>query len=204
LIIINAEPFVGGTFIDTSGYARVVTNVGVTQSAAQVWKGTQSMEFNAGADNLSIPDDPVWTFPGDFTISVWVYVVAYPPANFYIFSQEAGIAWRLYLGPTGSTGWTIWNGGATPFAVITGAGLFPTAAWAHVEVSRVGNTGRIWIDGINRATDATAAGAAGDSAVDPSLGSGASPGVVGYYDAWTITSGGWPRSRNRSPPNRRW
>jgi len=207
LTIINAEPFAGGTFIDTSSYARVVTNVGVTQSAAQVKFGTQSMRVDAVNDKISIPDDPVWMLPTDFSISVWVYIPNVPGTIVYFFSQESAVAWRLAMQPSRQVIWTMWDAGAVNFFTITSAiGVVPLSSWVLVEVTRRGNTGNIWINGTSVGTDATAAGVAGDSAVDPSMNKGTPSNGLddGYYDAWTITSGGWAWNRNHSPPNRRW
>jgi len=207
LIIINAEPFVGGTFIDSSSYARVVTNVGVTQSAAQVKFGTQSMLIDANADKISIPDDPVWMLPTDFNVSVWIYVAAWPGVISYLFSQGGGVAWRGLLRNTGQVNWDMWDAGAVNyFSVASAAAAFPVGSWVLVEVSRRGDSGALWLNGTSVATDATAAGIAGDSAVDPSMNAGVpTTGLInGYFDAWTITSGGWAWNRNHTVPNRRW
>jgi hypothetical protein len=203
LVNVNAEPF---PFVDGSAYGRVVTNTSVVQSAAQVKFGAQSALMDANADNLAIPDDPVWMLPADFSLSVWVYAPM-PGADVYVISQSnaAAVAWRLRIQATGVIGWSMWD--AVPaiyFTINSPAATFQANTWMLIEITRNGDVGTMWVDGVSVGVDATAAGVAEDETVPVTLGKGLSNALLGYYDAWMITSGGWAWNRAHSPPNRRY
>jgi len=207
LLNVNAEPFPGGTFLDTSSYARVVTNVGVTQSAAQVWRGTQSIDLDAVGDRLTVPDSDDWRFPGDFSISGYFYGVT--PGGFRIlWEQIIGAGNRAFYHSVSAAGAIQFLGYVGDAAVINinVAGAWIDNTWTHIEVSRYGSTATMWINGVLVGSDATSSGVIDDcnGALYAAGALIASPSLVSYRDAITITSGGWVWNRNHSVPNRRW
>ena len=207
LLSVAAEPFVGGTFIDSSSYARVVTNGGVTQSAVQVKFGTQSMENDNIADRISVPDSPDWTLPRNFTIAAWYYLPALANVSMVVGQYAGALDRALFYQVTaaGAPRFRAYDGvNAEIITLVAGNVVLPNQ-WQYLEVSRDGDLATLWADGLSAATDATAAGVLQDC-TDPvgttDISIGAAP--IGYFDAWTITSGGWAWNRNHSPPNRRW
>jgi hypothetical protein len=78
LMAVNGDSYAGGTWVDWRA-GRVVTNTDAAQDAATVWRGTNSIGFDAAADQLSVPDSADWAATGDFCESVWLY--ADPPAT---------------------------------------------------------------------------------------------------------------------------
>jgi hypothetical protein len=78
LMSVNGDSYAGGTWVDWRA-GRVVTNTDAAQDAVTVWRGTNSIGFDAAADQLSVPDSEDWAATGDFCESVWLY--ADPPAT---------------------------------------------------------------------------------------------------------------------------
>lgn len=124
---------------------------------------------------------------GDFTVECWIKPSTV--ASFQtIFSHRSGGG-----GNDGLT-FRITNGGvlqafrAAGLNIMTGTTTLSTTAFHHVALSRVGNTWRIFLDGVQEGSNA------GLSGVDVSTGASATS-YIGVYGAFGLTterlSSGW-------------
>jgi len=181
----------------TSG--RVVTNSGVTQSAAQVKFGSKSILTDADADILSVANDSRWSFSGDFSVSAWVYLTG--PIGKELFSHYATIP----------KGWAVIAGNGLNQAQFRGyvAGVLSMVAdgpplianaWAYVEHGR--RESKLYAAGA--LADSTAGGVLDNSGTALRTSQGYSQSMFGCRDAMRITSNGFVFDRVHDPQTRRY
>jgi hypothetical protein len=186
----------GKVVVETVGDARVSTSV--------VKYGDSSMYFDGTGDYLLAPNDPVFDFPDNFTIEMWVNFVNVNSTWQSIISRAYGIAggWRLYKNDGNNQ--LRWYSGLTSVVLTTGSTL-ANNTWHHIAVVRNSGTVTIFIDGINRgsATNATAY-TPGNYALE--IGSGvvtsAFP-MTGYISDLRITKGHARYTANFTPPTQK-
>ena len=208
-LLLKADGANGGTtFTDSSPNAFAVSRTGNTViSTAQSKYGGTSI-YLPGSSALRINDNNAFTFDGDFTIEAWVYMTStsgprsiisqWAPSSF-TFRVDNGrpyIAYRLGISDIGVKGTTT---------------LVSANTWTHVAVSRSGSTIRLFVNGVQDATTATAAGALGNSTNQISIGNllnslggfdtaGGGYAFTGYIDDLRVTKGVARYTANFTPP----
>lgn len=174
------------TFTDTSSFARAISRTGNSQISNVRQKiGATSILLDGVGDSLTVPDSNDWTFAGDFTIDLYVNLVALTGSNIGdLISHAASTTarWRLYCTNTGAVVFEILNAG-TLLSFTTPTGLIGSNIWRHYAVERFGNVWTLWVDGVVRATT-TASVTIPNYAATLRLGlnSAGADDVWGYYD----------------------
>ena len=191
----NANIFdeTGKVILETVGDAKVSTSV--------VKYGSGSMAFDGTGDYVLLPSDPLYDFPTNFTIEMWVNFSNVNSTWQSIVSRAYGIAggWRLYKNDGNNQ--LRWYSNLTSVVLTTGSTL-QNNTWHHIAVVRNGSTVTIYIDGINRgsATNSTSY-TPGNYAVE--IGSGvvtsAFP-MTGLISDLRITRGHARYTANFTPP----
>jgi len=139
-----------------------------------------------------------FSFPGDFVVELWVYLVSDVGMNTQLIVDNRNDpggsqnCWMLKI----TAGNPIWWWGSVDRVTSTGAAV-TTSAWHHVAYARTfsNTTGRFYVDG-NKVGEGTDATTFGNSAMwmghiaNPS-GNGSPPGynVWGYIQEFRITKG---------------
>jgi hypothetical protein len=111
----------------------------------------QALSFDGVNDTVTVPDDPDWSLPGDFTIDTWVNFAAYNGLADALVAQNEGFGttskWMFwYEGASNGLGFQYGAGGvgAHPLQYAWS----PTVSqWYHVAVSRSGSDFTLYIDG---------------------------------------------------------
>ena len=137
----------GKVVFETVGDAQVTTSV--------VRYGDGSVTFDGTGDYLLSPSDPVFDFPGNFTIEMWANFVNVNSTWQSIISRAYGVAggWRLYKNDGNNQ--LRWYSNLTSVVLTTGSTL-ANNTWHHIAVVRNSGTVTIFIDGVNRGSAANA------------------------------------------------
>lgn len=110
------------------------------------------------SDSLTLADDADWAFgSGDFTVESWVNWDVLPASARGVIAahwQNASRGWEISITSGGSISFTYYiSAGGAGTAVDSGADDGATAdTWHHVAASRSGNTLRVFLDGVEKAS----------------------------------------------------
>lgn len=138
-------------FVDSSGYARAVSNTGVTVSGTGVSNGAGAFD---GSARLTLAADPsLRVSPAGFTFSAWVKPAA--PASGVLYAQQDG-AFQILT--DGAEVWAAAGGAAT------GRGALAAGVWNHVAVT-VGAETIVYVNGQEAGRMPTPAGPFGGDAI---------------------------------------
>ena len=208
-LLLKADGANGSTsFVDSSANAFAVSRAGSTVISTGQSKYGGTSTYFPGSSALLINDSNAFTFDGDFTMEAWVYMTStsgyrsiisqWAPSSF-TFRVDNGrpyLAYRLGASDVGVQGTTT---------------LVSANTWTHVAVSRSGSTIRLFVNGVQDATTATAAGAFGNSTNKISVGNvltsvgafdpyGGGYAFAGYIDDLRVTKGVARYTTNFTPP----
>jgi len=152
----NSYPGSGTTWTDLSGNG----NNGTLSAAAIGTDVPGSMDFNGSDEYVSIPDSTDWSFgTGEFAVEWWMklhttsqthyagyistFIDHWTAGNWIIMNSTQGDVIRVYLLDSESD-----EGGTTPFPA-----LGSTTSWFHLCLTRVGDSGYVYINTVESATN---------------------------------------------------
>jgi hypothetical protein len=197
-LLLNA---INANIYDQTGKVVAETLGDAKTSTAVVKYGTTSMAFDGTGDYLLSPSDPIYNFPANFTIEMWINFANVNSTWQSIVSRAYGIAggWRLYKNDGNNQ--LRWYSNVTSVVLTTGSTL-QNNTWHHIAVVRNSGTITIYIDGINRGSAANTTNyTPGNYAIE--IGSGvvtsAFP-MTGYISDLRITNGVARYTTNFTPP----
>lgn len=112
--------------------------------------GSTSLLLDGSDDVVTVANAPTLELADtDFTIEMWVKRA----------SSQSGLHGLIMKRGT-STGWALWIDSNDPRFFVWGCGIdftssaaLPLNTWAHLAVTKEGSTVKIWIDGVERASD---------------------------------------------------
>lgn len=145
-------------FVDSSSNAFSITRSGnVTQGTFTPFGSNWSNHFDGAGDTLTVAQNTANDFgTGDFCVEAWVF----PWQAGYIVLQRPSTSfssgnWYIYGGNGDNAG--AWNTRVGSSSDLTMRGVIPPNTWTHVCVTRSGNQGRFFSNGVLTGT-ATFAG----------------------------------------------
>jgi hypothetical protein len=183
----------GKVVLETVGDAKVSTSV--------VKYGGGSMVFDGSGDYLLSPSDPIYDFPANFTIEMWLNLANVASDWQTIISRAYTVAggWRLYK--TTSANELRWYVGSS-LVVTTTQGHLSNNTWAHVAVVRNNGVATVYINGVSRGSASNATNLTpGNYAIE--IGGGVQGGsypMTGYISDLRITNGRARYTANFTPP----
>lgn len=96
--------------------------------------------FDAGGDYLTAPLSSAFSYPGNFTIEMWIYPTSLSILNL-LWRQNNGV--YLWISPTGQIGWYHGN---NPWSF--SSATVTANQWNHVAVVRNAGTVTIYVNGV--------------------------------------------------------
>jgi len=202
------------TFTDKSSSSHTITVNGDTQVDTTVKKfGSGSIEFDGTGDYLSISDSEDFNMgSGDFTAECWAYFDSLSTTEPFIMGQWSGnvggttLNWAIMLST--NTGYvrfiTSSNGSGVLFDLSTSTTSFSlsTSTWYHIAAVRNGNSFKIFVDGVERAstTNSSALYNATNAFTIGAESDGQQQAMNGYLDDIRITKGVARYSNSFTPP----
>ena len=130
---------------DAKGTANGTLINGATYSTGKINNGFSLDGVN---DYVTIPDSPNWDFgTGEFSIEMWIYLNGTQPQNYSAYIGTFQSKWP-------ASGWVIMNSPGTNIRNYSNDGTYETTIsantdinqWKQVVLTRVGNTGNIYIN----------------------------------------------------------
>jgi len=142
-----------------------------------------SYEFDGSGDTIYCGDHADFDVStGNFTIDFWVYFSTLS-ATVYLcrwYSGGVGIYWVVY-----DNGLIDFWGGDPSGSInpIGNVGAVSTGAWTHIAMVRNGSSGKMWVDGVEDAEDASAGGDLGEASGNFTIGNS----LNGYMDEFRFS-----------------
>ena len=194
--------------IDSSQYAHAVTVFGgAAISTASMLFGKPSLLFDGAGDYCVLPDTTALELgSGDFTIEFQIKTTQTSAYACPIGRDNASFvpgAWAILLNGPASGAVELWAqnyASGAPLLSAPSAGI-NNGAWHHVEVGRSSTTWRLFVDGVQAATN-TFSGAFADADLPINLGRqpGYSRDFAGNLAQIRITKGLARHTANFTPP----
>ena len=150
LLLLQGE---GGSIVDTSTFARTVTNTGgVSLSTAQSRFGAQSLLFNGTANgNLTLASNASFAFgTGDFTVEAWVYRTSSAQGCVFTCGGDVGTGGTLEV--FFSTELLYCRIGSGGDLTATWSDTALNNRWTHIAVVRASGVVTIYINGVASAS----------------------------------------------------
>jgi len=196
------------TFFDNSTNNFAITRIGSTVNSTTQSKHGGTSIYLPGSSALTMNDSDAFAFDGDFTIEAWVYMTS-TSGNRSIISQWAPSSFTFRV--NNGRPYIAYRLGASDIGVQGTTTLVSSNTWTHVAVSRSGSTIRLFVNGVQDATTATAAGALGNSTNKISVGNllnstggfdtaGGGYAFTGYIDDLRVTKGVARYTASFTPP----
>ncbi len=148
------------SIIDSSRTPKAITVVGnAAYSTVQKKFGSGSIvSVSDGTDYLSIPPSTSLQLSSesDFTVECWVYLLSNRTYNHVVSKGGQNTReWALSVGPTNLQFYWSTNGLSDGDTVIARASTLPLNTWIHVAAVKVGNTIKLFKDGVQQGADGT-------------------------------------------------
>ena len=196
-IIMGASATIASTDnTNASGTQHTISSTDVVHSTTVKKIGATSMKWPAVGDYLAIADHADWDFgTGDFTWEMWLYSAFSASGHMELWgSNQWGTQTQDWLFDVTTNGAAVriqFHGGAGSPEYSTSAGLSANT-WTHVAAVRESGHTRIYIDGVQRLSVASALNQNLANAGTPLLGYkialGTTHAFVGYMDEIRIST----------------
>ncbi len=148
----------GSTAADSSGFGRTATLSGgaaFSNDKAPIIDNKSAVTFPSSTAVATVANSASFALFGDFTISMWVKLVAAPTGAVHLLGQRAAgcgaLGWELAQDATNQ----LHMNGVAPLSF--GQSL-PVGTWTHVAVTSTGGTAQLYINGAQVATGAYSPG----------------------------------------------
>ena len=170
-----------GIFDKTGNH--ILTFVGDTKvSTAYTKFADTAMYFDGNGDYVSIPDESVFDFVGDFTIEFWMY---------HTSTSDGGYTAVFGGNGSGSNGWNIYmqeSSGNLYFFyssfLISATSALTVNTWHHIAVTRSGTDLKMFVDGTQVGSTATSSGTLLPNSTGVGSRVGYDHGANGYYEGY--------------------
>lgn len=182
------------SFTDYSRYNHVLTTNGQTNiDGAQTVYGLPMAHFDGNGDLVSAPDNPIWAFPGDFTVHFQLRCEDLAATRF-LFGQNTNSTnyYAMAVTTAGAIYFRQVEAGVTTIDVTSANGAVSANTTGHCALVRLGNDYTIYLNGVAvaTATDSTAiADFTGTFRVGSFSTVGHMKGWIG--DFWVLNYGKW-------------
>lgn len=200
------------TFTDSESTPKTVTANGNAQiDTAQSKFGGASGLFDGTGDYLILADSADWDFTGDFTIDCWYKSNTRQNYAGIVSTLNYGSAnidgWRLatdFIGASNQpAAFSVYVNNATTLAVV-GTSDINTGSWVHLEVTRSGNSVRLFVNGTQEGSTGTLSGTILAGGGGLMVGRGFDDFEQGYVDGWIdevqVLKGQALNTTNFTPP----
>ena len=145
-----------GNAVDVvSGRNGVITGA-ITRPSSNPITGALGADFTGSGQRISIADDAVWDYTGDWTAECCAYLASLPNASQAAFgrSGNTGATQRWALGITAGNKPTAYVANGATYKIPTGSGNWTTGQWSHIAMVREsGGTLRLYFNGSLVSTD---------------------------------------------------
>jgi hypothetical protein len=148
---LESYPRNGTTWYDISGN----NNHGTLTNGPTFSNDNQGyIDFDGSNDYVTIPDSSNWDFgTGEFSIEMWIYLNGAQPANYSGYIGTFQSKWP-------ASGWVIMNSPGTNMRSYSNDGTYETTistnvtlnAWNHIVLTKVSNTGYMYVNGSSNGT----------------------------------------------------
>jgi hypothetical protein len=142
-----------GTMLTLAG---VQTGIEGTLLDGATWgegrRNDKALAFDGKAAGLQLPPG-IFSGLDDFTLSLWAYANSLRWDTCLFFAGNDGFS-CMYIAPKAGQGlrFGIFGAGHNDDQVVEAPGFMATRRWVHVAVSLQGNTGRLYVDGVQVAS----------------------------------------------------
>ena len=175
-------------------------------TSTEVFETTGSVQFDGNGDYLSLADSNDWNYStGDFTIEFWYYFNSLPDSDGqFFYSQRVDGANYNFIFAT-NTKWEFDSyESSSQGPKLTFTTTHNLSTWNHLAVTRSGNTFRLFVNGVESATQTNS-----DNLPDLSAAleigrwtGGPSRYVNGHISNFRIIKGQALYTKNFTPPTR--
>ena len=144
------------TFTDLSSNTHTITRFGDTQhSTTNAYLGSTSMTFDGAGDYLTLEDHEDFSFQQPFTIEMWVYLNSFDTEGVVFIHKQSGASPGGFEFWAKTDGTVAFNENTSTHTFASDPGIFATGGWKHVALSHTGSVAKIFIDGIQVASNTT-------------------------------------------------
>jgi hypothetical protein len=157
VLLLHGDGTNGSTTItDNSPTPKTVTAVGDTQisTAQSVFAGGSSIRLDGSGDYITVPSSTDFAFgTGDFTLEFFVRFNVLQTVNSNMVHTNINGGFAIYQTPTAGS-WQIARSGIASELAFSWSPVIST--WYHFAVSRTSGTMKVFIDGVQVASGASA------------------------------------------------
>jgi hypothetical protein len=180
------------TFTDVAGNTWSPVNSAVI-STAQPQFGTGSLA-TTNNKHITTPEDAKWSFAGDFTVELALYLNTNPTGGFNSFISKGALSahWVLFqINTTGGVEFLYSVSGGTWGFNVNYATALTTGAWHHLALVRSSGVGTAYVDGTSVGSAAVSGTLSTDSSSALAIGgdaAGNGSSLDGYIDEIRISN----------------
>lgn len=197
LTLQNNQPINNNVFVDKSGFNNVVNRFGnPTQGTFSPYGDNWSNYFDGAGHFLSVAGNSAFSFPGDFTMEFWVYLLTNSNTSpSYVLMSLAGSTFFALNMQAGSYVSAFLNTGSP---ALTSTDVVPVQnAWSHIALVRSGSTVKLYVNGVASSSTATNSSTLGSSTDTLNISNGNCP--ASYISNFRIVKGTAVYTTNFTP-----